>query len=57
MNKIVKEKWWIVSVEQNSSKQLLQKKTLKNLTKPRKKLQNKSFLWDFGHGNLWNLKI
>ena len=37
INEIVKEKWWIVNVEQNSPKQLLQKKTLKNQNKPRKK--------------------
>ena len=57
INEIVKEKWWIVNVEQNSPKRLSQKKTLKNQNKLRKKLQNKSFLWDFGYGNLWNLKI
>ena len=44
-------------MEQNSPKRLLQKKTLKNQNKPRKKLQNKSFLWDFGYGISWNLKI
>ena len=56
-NEIVKEKWRLLLVEQNSSKQLSQKKTLKNQNKPRKKLQNKSFLWDFGYGICWNLRI
>ena len=46
-----------MNVEQNSPKQLSQKKTLKNQNKPRKKLQNKSFLCDFGYGISWNLKI
>ena len=66
INEIVKERWWIVNVEQNSPKQLSQKKTLKNQNKLRKKLQNKSFLWDFGMvfpgisefgSRLWNFKM
>ena len=57
INEIVKEKWRLLLVEQNSSKQLSQKKTLKNQNKPRKKLQNKSFLWDFWYGISWNLRI
>lgn len=57
ITEIVKVEWWIVNVEQNNSKRLSQKKTLKNLTKPRKKLQSKSFSWDFGYGISWNLRI
>lgn len=37
INEIVKERWRLLLVEQNSSKQLSQKKTLKNQNKPRKK--------------------
>ena len=57
LNETVKEKWRLLLVEQNSSKQLSQKKTLKNQNKPKKKLQNKSFLCDFWYGISWNLRI
>ena len=38
-------------------KTVIAKENLKKPKQTQKKLQNKSFLWDFWHGNLWNLKI